>query len=207
MNLGRLFIFSAPSGAGKSSLIQALLNKLQPYHAQISISHTTRHMRPGEKQGEHYYFVTNDEFSSMIDQQKFLEYAQVFGNYYGTSRQAIMYKLKKGIDIFLDIDWQGARNIRTIMPDARSIFILPPSKSELQRRLQQRDQDSAAIITRRMTQAVEEISHYIEYNYLIVNDDFDRALIDLQSIIHAERFRINHQASYYKILLNELLAD
>ncbi|VFP83380.1 guanylate kinase [Candidatus Erwinia haradaeae] len=207
MTLGRLFIFSAPSGAGKSSLIQALLKTQKPHHAQMSISHTTRPIRPGEKHGEHYYFITHQKFRSMIHQKKFLEYAQVFGHYYGTSRQAVIHQLEKGIDIFLDIDWQGARNIRGAIPDARSIFILPPSKSELQRRLHKRDQDSASVITRRMTQAVAEISHYIEYNYLIVNENFDHALIDLQTIIRAESFRVKNQISHHKTLLNSLLVD
>ncbi|VFP80279.1 guanylate kinase [Candidatus Erwinia haradaeae] len=207
MTPGRLFIISAPSGAGKSSLIQALLKTQKSYYAQISISHTTRKIRPGEKQGEHYYFITHDQFYNMIHQKKFLEYAQVFGNYYGTSRHSVLSKLKKGIDIFLDIDWQGARKIKKIIPSARSIFILPPSKSELQLRLRKRDQDTESVISQRMTQAVTEISHYIEYHYLIVNENFDNALSDLKTIIYAERLRIENQKSYYNLLINELLEN
>ncbi len=207
MAQGTLYIVSAPSGAGKSSLIQALLKTQPLYDTQVSVSHTTRGMRPGEVQGEHYHFVSHDEFRAMIEQDDFLEYAEVFGNHYGTSRAAIEQVLATGVDVFLDIDWQGAQQIRSRMPDARSIFILPPSKEELDRRLRGRGQDSEAVIARRMKQAVAEMRHYAEYNYLIVNDDFDLALADLKTIIRAERLRMGRQKPRHDALISKLLAD
>lgn len=193
MAQGTLYIVSAPSGAGKSSLIQALLKTQPLYDTQVSISHTTRGVRPGENHGEHYFFVSKDEFKQMIAEDAFLEHAEVFGNYYGTSRQAIENVLATGVDVFLDIDWQGAEQIRQKMPQSRSIFILPPSKDELDRRLRGRGQDSEEVIAKRMAQAVAEMSHYAEYDYLIVNDDFDTALSDLKIIIRAERLRMGRQ--------------
>ncbi len=186
MAQGTLYIVSAPSGAGKSSLIQALLKTQPLYDTRVSVSHTTRQPRPGEVHGEHYFFVNHDEFKEMISRDAFLEHAEVFGNYYGTSREAIEQVLATGVDVFLDIDWQGAQQIRQKMPHARSIFILPPSKIELDRRLRGRGQDSEEVIAKRMAQAVAEMSHYAEYDYLIVNDDFDTALTDLKTIIRAE---------------------
>ena len=165
MAQGTLYIVSAPSGAGKSSLIQALLKTQPLYDTQVSVSHTTRGMRPGETHGEHYFFVEKHEFEQMIAEEAFLEHAKVFDNYYGTSRHAIEQVLATGVDVFLDIDWQGAQQIRTKMPGARSIFVLPPSKEELDRRLRGRGQDSEEVITRRMAQAVAEMSHYAEYDY------------------------------------------
>ncbi len=204
---GTLYIVSAPSGAGKSSLIQALLKTQPLYDTQVSISHTTRNMRPGENHGEHYYFVGKDEFEQMIADQEFLEHAQVFGNYYGTSRHVIEQTLATGVDVFLDIDWQGAKQIRQKMPQARSIFILPPSQEELDRRLRGRGQDSEEVISKRMAQAVAEMSHYAEYDYLIVNDNFDTALSDLKIIIRAERLRIGRQKMRHDALISKLLAD
>nr|MDK7291515.1 guanylate kinase [Escherichia coli] len=166
MAQGTLYIVSAPSGAGKSSLIQALLKTQPLYDTQVSVSHTTRQPRPGEVHGEHYFFVNHDEFKEMISRDAFLEHAEVFGNYYGTSREAIEQVLATGVDVFLDIDWQGAQQIRQKMPHARSIFILPPSKIELDRRLRGRGQDSEEVIAKRMAQAVAEMSHYAEYDYL-----------------------------------------
>lgn len=204
---GTLYIISAPSGAGKSSLIQALL-KAQPVNdLRISISHTTRSMRPGEIDGEHYYFISVDEFKQLIKQNAFLEYAEVFGNYYGTSLEAINTTLNKGIDVFLDIDWQGAQQVRNLCPQARSIFILPPSKAELERRLISRGQDSEEIIQKRMQKAVNEISHYNEYDYVIINDDFETALCDLKAILRAEHLQTNSQFQRHKSLLSKLLAD
>ena len=165
---GTLYIVSAPSGAGKSSLIQAMLERNPTYAMKVSVSHTTRGMRPGEVHGTHYHFIAKDDFESLIQQNEFLEYAEVFGHYYGTSRKWIQDTLDQGIDIFLDIDWQGARQIREQLTDARSIFILPPSKDELERRLQARGQDSKAVIEKRMAKAQAEMSHYNEYDYLIV---------------------------------------
>ncbi|MBV4414336.1 guanylate kinase [Enterobacteriaceae bacterium YMB-R22] len=204
---GTLYIVSAPSGAGKSSLIQALLKTQPLYDTQVSISHTTRPARPGEVHGEHYYFVDKNEFNAMIAREAFLEYAEVFGNFYGTSREAIEQVLATGVDIFLDIDWQGAQQIRQKMPQARSIFILPPSTAELDRRLRGRGQDSEEVIAKRMRQAVAEMSHYAEYDYLIVNDDFDTALSDLKTVIRAERLRMERQKQRHGGLISKLLAD
>ncbi|WP_075183318.1 guanylate kinase [Pantoea sp. 1.19] len=207
MAQGTLFIVSAPSGAGKSSLIQALLKTQPLYDTQVSISHTTRDKRPGEEHGEHYYFVSHDDFRQMIAEDAFLEHAEVFGNYYGTSRNAIEQVLATGVDVFLDIDWQGAQQIRQRMPQARSIFVLPPSKDELDRRLRGRGQDSEEVIAKRMAQAVAEMSHFAEYDYLIVNDDFDLALSDLKHIIRAERLRMGRQRQRHDALISKLLAD
>ncbi|MBD1558514.1 guanylate kinase [Vibrio sp. S9_S30] len=207
MGKGTLYIVSAPSGAGKSSLISALLEKNPTYAMKVSISHTTRGMRPGEEDGTHYHFVSKDKFEELIRQESFLEYAEVFGNYYGTSRPWIEENLDKGIDVFLDIDWQGARQIREQMPLAKSIFILPPSKEELERRLNARGQDSEAVIAKRMNEAQSEISHYNEYDYVIVNDDFDTAVLDFKSILRAERLKEDKQAAKYSSMLTALLAD
>ncbi|WP_350645315.1 guanylate kinase [Pseudoalteromonas sp. G24-MNA-CIBAN-0072] len=200
---GNLFILSAPSGAGKSSLINALLKK----HAdmKVSVSHTTRAPRPGENDAEHYHFVSVDEFKALIAKDDFFEWAQVFDNYYGTSKQAIEEQLAAGIDVFLDIDWQGARQVREIMDDVKTIFILPPSKQELEQRLNNRGQDSAEIIAGRMAQAQSETSHYNEYDYVVVNDDFDTALCDLETIVIAQRLTLKAQTTRHQTLINELL--
>ncbi|PHM44900.1 guanylate kinase [Xenorhabdus mauleonii] len=207
MNQGTLYIVSAPSGAGKSSLIQALLKTQPLYDTQVSVSHTTRQARPGENHGEHYFFVTVDEFQTMISNDEFLEHACVFGNYYGTSRKVIEDTLASGVDVFLDIDWQGAQQIRQKMPAARSIFILPPSQEELLRRLRGRGQDNEEIIASRMAQAVAEMVHYNEYDYVIINDDFNTALADLQSVIRSERLRLDRQTQRHDALISKLLAD
>ncbi|MCR3756077.1 MAG: guanylate kinase [Sodalis sp. Psp] len=204
---GTLYTVSAPSGAGKSTLIQALLKTQSLYDVQVSISHTTRAMRPDEVHGQHYFFVSMAEFECMISKGEFLEYARVFGNYYGTSRKMIERRLETGVDAFLDIDWQGAQQIRHTMSEARSIFILPPSKAELARRLRTRGQDSEKIIARRMAQAVAEMTHYKECDYLIVNDDFDTALNNLTAIILAERLRFERQKLHHDTLISKLLSD
>ncbi|HEX19681.1 MAG TPA: guanylate kinase [Acidiferrobacteraceae bacterium] len=182
LNKGTLFIFSAASGGGKSSLAQAL-NK-RDADIGISVSHTTRDPRPGEINGQHYHFVTVPEFEELVAQHRFLEHARVFDHYYGTSRQAVQLLLDQGKHVILDIDWQGARSIKAKMPEAVSIFILPPSREELERRLRARGQDSEEIIKRRMADAVSEMQHYSEFDHVIVNDDFDAALDDLEAIIH-----------------------
>ena len=202
---GNLFILSAPSGAGKSSLINALLERHQDM--KVSVSHTTRSARPGEENGVHYHFVTQDEFKQVIDENGFLEWAQVFDNYYGTSKQSIEQQLSAGIDVFLDIDWQGARQIRKLVDDVRTIFIVPPSKQELESRLNNRGQDSAEVIAGRMAKAQSETSHYNEYDYLIVNDDFNQALQQLETIVLASRLAQSNQALKHKNLLQDLLAD
>ncbi|MEH0667545.1 guanylate kinase [Vibrio scophthalmi] len=205
MAKGTLYIVSAPSGAGKSSLISAMLETNPTYAMKVSVSHTTRGMRPGEQDGVHYHFVQKEQFEALIEQGAFLEYAEVFGNYYGTSRPWIEQNLDKGIDVFLDIDWQGARQIREQMPQAKSLFILPPSNGELERRLNARGQDSEAVIAKRMAEAKSEISHYNEYDYVIINDDFDNALMDFKAIIRAERLKQDKQALKYKGMLDALL--
>lgn len=206
-HLGTLYIVSSPSGAGKSSLLSALLDRFNAdRRMQLSVSHTTRAMRPGEENGVHYHFVDKTEFQTQIERGAFLEWAEVFGNFYGTSRETIEHCLDLGIDVFLDIDWQGARQIRQAIPDTRSIFILPPSLEILEQRLHGRGQDSLEVIQHRMEQAVSEMSHYDEYDYLIVNDDFETALAELASIISAERTRVTAQRLRHADLLKQLLA-
>ncbi|WP_069211983.1 guanylate kinase [Vibrio anguillarum] len=207
MGKGTLYIVSAPSGAGKSSLISAMLETNPTYAMKVSVSHTTRGMRQGEQDGVHYHFVQKELFEELITKGEFLEHAEVFGNYYGTSKVWIKNNLNKGIDVFLDIDWQGARQIRDKMPDAKSVFILPPSKEELERRLNARGQDSEAVIAKRMNEAQAEISHYTEYDYVIINDDFDVALMDFRAILRAERLKQDKQAAKYNSMLNALLAE
>ena len=207
MSQGNLYILSAPSGAGKSSLISALLALDSSTQKMVSVSHTTRAPRPGEVEGVHYYFVSKEEFESLIEQDLFLEYAKVFGgNYYGTSLPAIEENLAKGIDVFLDIDWQGAQQIRKKVSSVKSIFILPPSLPELERRLIGRGQDSEEVIAERMSKAISEISHYDEYDYVIVNDDFEKALKDLQSILQSERLTKDYQQKQNAMLIKQLLA-
>lgn len=203
---GNLYIISAPSGAGKSSLISALLKRVNSHKMMVSVSHTTRLPRPGEQEGVHYYFVSHNEFENLIEQNAFLEYAKVFGgNYYGTSLFAIEENLAKGIDVFLDIDWQGAQQIREKVPHVKSIFILPPSLNELENRLIGRGQDSAEVIADRMAKAISEISHYNEYDYVIVNDNFEQAQADLQAILRAERLTLAHQQRENQGLIDQLL--
>ncbi|KGQ46297.1 guanylate kinase [Gallibacterium anatis] len=206
MPLGNLYIVSAPSGAGKSSLISALLQQQPSYEMQVSISHTTRQPRPNEEHGKHYYFVDHKEFERLIAEDAFLEYAEVFGNYYGTSLPMIERSLKQGIDVFLDIDWQGAQQVRKKVPAAKSIFILPPSLQELERRLVGRGQDSNEVIAARMKKAISEISHYDEYDYLIINDDFDQALSEIKVVLKAEKLRVERQVQRHQLLISQLLA-
>ena len=203
---GNLFIVSAPSGAGKSSLISALLQD-KPVDKQVSVSHTTRKARPGEINGQHYHFVTTEEFKTLIAENAFFEWAEVFGNYYGTSRKVIEQTLEEGIDVFLDIDWQGAQQVKKVMPEAIGIFILPPSRAELEKRLTGRGQDSYEVIAGRMAQAASEISHYNEYDFIIINDDFDTALSDLVAIIRSQRLTGAGQIHVQNDMIKDLLAD
>ncbi|NRA54431.1 MAG: guanylate kinase [Gammaproteobacteria bacterium] len=203
---GTLYIVSAPSGAGKSSLISALLDQSND-QLQVSVSHTTRNPRPGEIDGQHYHFVSVEKFKLLIDDGVFFEWAEVFGNYYGTSRTVIEQQLQRGIDVFLDIDWQGARQVKQLMPQAQGIFILPPSQPELERRLIGRGQDSDEIIAARMSKAVSEMSHFNEYEFLIVNDNFEQALVDFNAIIKANRLKESPQAIKHCDMLKELLAE
>ncbi|CAL4326490.1 guanylate kinase [Buchnera aphidicola] len=205
MSRGILFIISAPSGTGKSSLIQEILKLKSVYNSQVSISHTTRMIRPGELHGKDYYFISKKEFQRMIKKDSFLEYAKVFNNYYGTSRQFIEKMLFSGIDVFLDIDWQGAKQIRYKMPESKSIFLLPPSKDTLYKRLKSRGQDSETVISKRMEKAVDEMQHYSEYDYLIINDDFKKSIKHLKTIISAEHLCLMHQKNKFHILISNLL--
>jgi guanylate kinase len=203
-NQGTLYIVSAPSGAGKTSLLKALIKDTTD--VRISVSHTTRKQRAGEQHGIDYHFVNVDEFQRMIQQDAFLEYAEVFGNFYGTSRSWVQQQLDEGTDIILEIDWQGARQVRQLMPQSRSVFILPPSKDALEQRLHGRGQDDAEVIARRMAAAREEMSHYAEYDYLIINDDFDTAKAELKAIFIAERQRVINQRVRNAQLIDNLLA-
>ena len=184
---GKLFIFSAASGTGKTSLAKALVENAPEF--AFSVSHTTRAPRPGEQHGVHYYYVTCEEFESMVANGEFVEHATVFDNSYGTSKQAIEDQVKSGKSVILDIDWQGARAIKKWRPEAVSIFILPPSRAALRERLTNRKQDSQEVIDRRMREAVTEMSHYSEFDHLVVNDDFDAALADLKAILRGEPSR------------------
>ena len=185
MTLGTLYIVSAPSGAGKTSLITAMLETVKGI--KVSVSHTTRPMREGEVDGQHYHFVDKEAFEKDIEKSLFLEHADVFGNYYGTSHTAVNDQLSQGIDVILEIDWQGAQQIRQLAPNTRSIFILPPSISELENRLTKRNQDAADVIAKRVAQAKEDVTHYNEYDHVIINKDFDTALTELKSIFISQR--------------------
>jgi len=184
MNKGNLFIVSAPSGAGKTSLVKALVDSNS--EVVVSISHTTREMRPGEVDGENYYFTSYKKFLLMIKQNEFLEYAKVFDHFYGTSQFSVEQLLDQGLKVILEIDWQGAEQVRERIKGAQSIFILPPSKQELENRLRSRGQDSEEIIARRMRDAESEISHFKEFDQIVLNDDFDQALQDLTALVVGE---------------------
>ena len=197
MSKGTLFIVSAPSGAGKSSLIDALLKRFNlDDKLRLSVSHTTRAPRPGEIDHVSYHFITNEEFEKLIERNAFYEYAHVFDHYYGTSREIVEQWLNEGKDVLLDIDWQGARQIRQQTPDAKGIFIVPPSLEELNRRLVTRATDAPKVIEKRMSKAISEISHYNEYDYVIVNDDFDESLLNMRSIILSNRQKMDKQKHY-----------
>lgn len=203
MSLGTLFIISAPSGAGKTSLVKALLQRIDG--VEVSISHTTRQPRPGERDGSDYRFIDKEAFEALVKAGEFLEYAQVFDNYYGTSRGGVLERLDAGIDVILEIDWQGAHQVRQAISGAVSVFILPPSLEALRERLTSRGQDSVTVIDRRMRDAVNEMSHYHEYDYLIFNDEFDRAVTELQSLFVALRLRRNAQEQRCAGILRGLL--
>ena len=201
MSKGTLFILSAPSGGGKSSLAKALVESMPD--VTVSVSHTTRPPRPGEQEGVHYYFVDPETFRAMVAAGRFLEHAEVFGNHYGTSREAVERLLAQGRQVLLDIDWQGMRNIKAKMPGAVSVFILPPSREVLEERLRGRGQDSAEVIARRMREATAEMRHYQEFDHVVVNDDFNAALEDLQAIIEAAPERARPVTADIEALLHD----
>ncbi|MES9970168.1 MAG: guanylate kinase [Candidatus Thiodiazotropha sp.] len=201
---GTLYILSAPSGAGKTSLLKALCQQDDKLH--VSISHTTRAMRPGEEDGLDYHFIDQASFLAKVKRGDFLEHAEVFGNYYGTDEACVRKQLEAGEDTVLEIDWQGAQQVRQRFPEAVSIFILPPSPEVLYERLSSRGQDSEAVIQGRMREAVSEMSHYVEFDYLIFNDDFDQALGELASIVIAQRLRLSNQTLQYADAISRLLA-
>lgn len=203
--IGTLFIFSAPSGAGKTSLVNALLKSTR--HIGVSVSHTTRAPRPGEENGVAYHFVSVDEFQRLIGEAAFLEHAQVFDNFYGTSQRWVESELAAGRDVILEIDWQGAAQVRRLMPDAVSVFIAPPSIEALQERLSNRGQDDEETIARRMRDARSEMSHYGEFDYLIINDDFDNSLEELRAIVIARRHRLEAQQLRHQATLTALLQE
>lgn len=202
MSTGSLYIISAPSGAGKTSLISELIK--QDTEIKVAISHTTRPMRPGEENGKHYHFIPLEDFKSKIKQAHFLECAEVFGNHYGTSNQAIDDQLASDHDVILEIDWQGAQQVRKLRPDAISIFILPPSVDELEQRLCGRKQDSQAVIKTRVQQSCDDMCHYDEFDYIVINDDFDKAVQDLASIFQSNRMKLDNQQQRYRKFLAEV---
>ena len=201
---GTLFTVSAPSGAGKTSLVNALIESTPGLC--VSVSHTTRPMRPGEQNGVNYHFVAAGEFHAMLEGAEFLEHAQVFGNLYGTSQTWVEAQLNAGTDVILEIDWQGAQQVKRLLPQTLSIFILPPSRATLKQRLTARGQDDNAIIAARMAEATEEMSHYVEGDFLVVNQDFDKALGELQAIITCQRLTSSRQQENLDQLLQDLLA-
>ena len=201
MNTGKLFTVSAPSGAGKTSLARALIANNE--QIVMSVSHTTRQIRGGEVHGEDYYFVDLNEFESMVEAGTFLEYAEVYGNYYGTSRVAVDEFLQQGKNVLLDIDWQGARKVREQMPSAVSISVVPPSIEELERRLRSRGSDSEDVIASRMHQALNEMAHCRESDFIVLNDDFNDALKELTMIVAGQGDRIRPLNSELKALLEQ----
>lgn len=204
-NHAQMFIVSAPSGAGKTSLVRRAIAELS--ELTVAVSHTTRAKRPGETEGEHYYYVSREEFEQMIDSDQFLEYAEVFGNYYGTSMKGVNAALSNGTDVILEIDWQGAAQVRQKLADVISIFILPPSRNTLIERLRGRGQDSDEVIEKRTAEAVLEMRQYHRADYLIINDDFDQALDELKAIVLSHRVLKSSQALRHAGLITSLTHD
>lgn len=202
---GTLFIISAPSGAGKTSLIKALLKQIE--NLDVSISHTTRKPRQDEKDGEAYYFIDEDEFKTMVNQNRFLEYAKVFNHYYGTSRDWVKKELTTGKNFILEIDWQGARQVSSQLRNSVSIFILPPDYHSLRDRLLNRQNDEPETIQFRMTAAKEEMSHYKEYDYIIINDNFEQALAEIKAVITATNLSTCRQSAFYDEFVGDIMAQ
>ncbi|WP_075187164.1 guanylate kinase [Teredinibacter haidensis] len=202
--LGTLYTVSAPSGAGKTSLVKALVESTRGI--KVSVSHTTRSIRPGEQDGINYHFVNHESFAFMVGEAEFLEHAQVFTNFYGTSKTWVEETLTTGVDVILEIDWQGAEQVRKQIPSAVGVFILPPSRETLLERLTGRGQDGEDVIQKRMAEAKNEISHYVEADYLVINDDFDEALTEFRSIVLARRQTLEKQQQKHQDLLSGLLS-
>jgi len=201
---GKLFVIAAPSGAGKTSLVKALLERMPQLH--VSISHTTRNRRPTEVAGREYYFVTVPEFEDLVKRGEFLEYARVFDNYYGTGRQPVEAQLSKGHDVVLEIDWQGAQQVRKALPECQTIFVLPPSRRALEERLRNRATDSNEVIERRLRDAVGDMTHWREFDYVVVNDNFENALDDLIRIVSGRGESLHAGRPQLQSLLAGLLA-
>ena len=202
---GSLLVVAAPSGAGKTSLVNALLEADE--RLALSVSHTTRPGRPGERDGQHYHFVSEQAFERLVSENVFAEHALVFGHRYGTHAGFVEEQLERGLDVILEIDWQGAQQVREAIPDCRSVFILPPSLEALRGRLARRGTDSDSVITQRMQQARAEISHWREFDYLVVNDRFENALADLQAVLRGLRLARDRQQVDNAELLAELLGS
>lgn len=200
---GILYIVSAPSGGGKTSLVTKLIETFNDL--AVAVSHTTRAPREGEVEDKHYHYISDDEFKQMIADDAFLEYAEVFGNYYGTSRAHLEERLSNGEDIILEIDWQGAQQVRKLMPDTISVFILPPSRQILLNRLKNRGQDSPDVVAARSAEAMTEMRHYNEYDFVVINDDFKQALAELTSIFRSQRLRTPIQAIRHGNIIRDLL--
>jgi guanylate kinase len=205
MTTGKLYTVSAPSGAGKTSLVKALVDSSQDL--QVSISYTTRPMRTGEEDGVNYFFVSRDSFQTMLAEGAFLESAEVFGNFYGTARSSVEKMLTQGLDVILEIDWQGAHQIHQIMPDAIAVFILPPSLEALRERLTNRGQDNEEVIAKRMDEANSEMAHYFEAGFLVINDQFEQALEEIKSILKGQGkdLQLANQQQRHHRLLEQLL--
>jgi len=202
---GTLYIVAAPSGAGKSSIVNAVLER--DHNISLSISFTSRQPRPGERHAEHYHFISADEFEAMVAAGDFFEHARVHGDWKGTARQSVEPQLMAGRDVLLEIDWQGARQVRSRIPDAVSVFILPPSRAALETRMRKRGQDSEEVIAQRLAAARDEMSHYGEFDYVIVNEDFETAVGEMCSIFTASRLRKDAQVARHARLITSLLAD
>jgi guanylate kinase len=201
---GKLFVIAAPSGAGKTSLVRALMQRRPAL--RFSISYTTRRQRPTERDQHDYFFVDKEKFEQMRDAGEFLEHARVFDNYYGTSRQQVEQLLVAGQDVLLEIDWQGAQQIRRAMPECRSIFVLPPSRAALEQRLRGRGTDSDEVIARRLRDSLADLSHWNEFDYIVVNDDFDRATEDLDAIVTGQGEHLRRDRTELRELLAQLLS-
>lgn len=200
---GLLFVVSAASGTGKTSLVKALLERVNNLH--VSVSHTTRGQRPGELDGVHYHFSTKEDFLNLVEEGGFIEYAEVFGNYYGTAQATVKEQLAKGHDVLLEIDWQGAQQVRKLFPESKQIFILPPSQFDLRQRLSNRGTDAVDVIEHRLSCAVEDMQQYVNFDYVIINDDFNKALHDLEAVIIANRLVLSQQANRHQELIQKLI--